>query len=152
MCITQGPTLWRLDDPESLRQLAEPYIPPPPYHARGGHASLRTAGFCLVGRAQPAARHAGCGVRGDGGSCGTGGGSRKGAAGAGRWGRSADVIDVGMTPSWLGQLSEWKHEQRLLQLSGLTSSAATAALAGLAAVASTPVGGAAAGPAARRVA
>jgi len=35
-----------------------------------------------------------------------------------------ETIQLGSTPTWVGQLAEWKHEQRLLVLSGLAASAA----------------------------
>ncbi|GBF97213.1 hypothetical protein Rsub_10074 [Raphidocelis subcapitata] len=59
-----------------------------------------------------------------------GGGSRGG--GGGKVGAGPAVwpfIELAPTPSWVGQLAEWKHEQRLCQLSGLAASAAAAGLA-----------------------
>lgn len=56
-----------------------------------------------------------------------GGGAR--SASAVRRGAGGGVFfEVGQTPTWAGQLAEWKHEQRLLVLSGLAASAAAAGL------------------------
>lgn len=89
----QGPTSWRMDDPESLLQLSKPFQPPSPHHSRGGRALAR--GFALVSASS----------------------------------RTPVAIEVGTTPTWVGQLSQWKHEQRLIQLSGLAESAVAAGLA-----------------------